>query len=370
VEALGTGAIPRNLIIGKPKTRQAGIADVVDTAKIRHVSGGISHLNLKTYEQGWRLWQGAAPDLIWMDEQPDENTLNEKGIFTEAQTRVFRSGGLIYLTLTPLLGETEMIRHFSQPKAKGIWMGGATWDDAPHLNEEDKERLRLTYPAHELDARTKGIPMLGEGRVFTVGEETITCPPFNIREFPWYRVICGVDFGIDHPAAGCWLAHDADADVIYVYDAYRMAGETAIYHAAAIKAKGNDIPVAWPHDGMNREKKGAETLADSYRVHGANMLPLSARYDRKVGGAQPVEPIVNEMLERMKTGRFKVMASVGLFLEEFRSYHRKDGKIVAARDDVLKAAMYGLMMLRYAAPRMGNVRNISTNSRPTVSLRA
>jgi len=34
--------------------------------------------------------------------------------------------------------------------------------------------------------------------------------------------------------------------------------------------------------------------------------------------------------------------------EEFRLYHRKDGKVVKEGDDLLCATRYGLMMLRYA----------------------
>src|ERR1044072_1019310 len=50
-EKLGTGWIPRSLIVGAPKTRQAGVKDVVDTFTVRHKAGGLSVLNLKTYEQ-------------------------------------------------------------------------------------------------------------------------------------------------------------------------------------------------------------------------------------------------------------------------------------------------------------------------------
>jgi hypothetical protein len=55
------------------------------------------------------------------------------------------------------------------------------------------------YPPHELEARTKGIPVLGSGRIFPVPEDTIAC---DHREFPphWPR-IGGMDFGWDHPFA-------------------------------------------------------------------------------------------------------------------------------------------------------------------------
>ena len=195
--------------------------------------------------------------------------------------------------------------------------------------------------------------MMGEGAVFPVSDEQIKCDPFRVPGH--FALIKGCDFGIDHPAAGALIAWDRDEDIIYVVDCYGERGKTAEFHAEWLNKIHRWVPVAWPHDGMNREKSGGKTLAQHYRDHGVNMLSKSARYPRagygeaEKGGSQPVEPIVDELLERMVNGGFKVFSTCPLFLEEKRSYHRKDGKIVAKRDDVLKAVMYAVMMKRYAA---------------------
>lgn len=359
-EDMGTGAIPRHKIVGKPKFRQAGVPDVIDMFQVRHSSGGVSKCVLKTYEQGWRKWQGTAPDIAWLDEEPDDMKL-----YTEALTRLTTSQGLMIVTYTPLLGQTELFLKFQEnPHA---YIVNATWDDAPHLNKKVMEELKASYPEHELDARAKGIPMLGEGRVFPVSEDEIKVQPFRIPAH--YARICGIDFGIDHPAAAAWLAWDRDRDVLYLYDCYRKAQETAVYHAATINSRGNWIPVAWPHDGMNREKSGGKELHRSYREHGVNMLSRSARYENDKGGAQPQEPIIYELLERMKTGRFKVFSTCTEFFEEYRSFHRKDGKIVNRRDDTLKAAMYGAMMRRFASPEPSSIRQQQTPQGPVLSAR-
>ena len=84
------------------------------------------------------------------------------------------------------------------------------------------------------------------------------------------------------------------------------------------------------------------------------MIRESARYPKRPGekkakgGSQPVEPIVDELLERMLTGRFKVFANQAGLLDEIRNYHRKDGLIVARNDDILKAVMYAMMEKRKA----------------------
>lgn len=346
---LGTGWVPKALIKGKPMMRQAGVSNVVDTFQVRHASGRLSTCVLKTYEQGWRKWQGTAPDVVWLDEEPEDYK-----IYTEALTRLLTSQGTMLVTFTPLLGVTTLVDHFlNPPPGASTFVKTATWNDAPHLREEDKAALRASYPAWELEARTLGVPMMGEGRVFTTPEEEVKIDPFTFP--PYYAHICGIDFGIDHNQAAAWLAYDADTDTVYLYACYRKANEFSAYHAEAIKSRGPWIPVAWPHDGVNREKGGTGTLANSYIKLGVNMLGKSARYPRRPGekeeksGAQPTEPIVMEMNDRLRSGRFRVFSNCSEFFDEYRSYHRKDGRLVDKRDDLLKAVFYGLMMIRYAA---------------------
>lgn len=352
---LGTGFIPRHLIKGRVRTRQAGIADVADKVVVRHSSGGFSTIIFKTYAQGWRSWQAGKPNIILLDEEPDENDAKQRDIFEECQTRIFRSDGIMLVGLTPLLGETRLTRHFMYPQANSIHCVSAGWDDAPHLSEEGKERLRKTYSAHKLATRTMGIPMLGEGRIIDVDEEEYKHPQFEIPRY--YASIIGIDFGggVGHPTASALLAWDRDKDIVYLTHEYRKDGSDALHHSEAIKAWGSWIPVSWPHDGhktsdLTKEKADGTEVKDIYRKHGLNMLSLSARYTKDKGGAQPQEPIIEEFVERLKTGHFYVFDNCHKFFEEARSFHRKDGKIVNRREDLIKAVLYGLMMLRYASP--------------------
>ena len=347
---LGTGSVPKSTLVGRPKFKQAGISDVVDLFRVRHSSGGTSVCVLKTYEQGWRKWQGTAPHVVWMDEEPEDYK-----IYTEALTRLLTSHGIMLATLTPLLGQTDLVRSYQEGVGDGVYIETATWDDAPHLDEAERERLLSRYPIHERKTRTRGVPMMGEGAVFPIDEEDIKYDPSIFPDGipPHFARIKGIDFGIavGHPGAGACVAHDRDQDVLYVYRTYRKEGETSVYHARAINGNDPWVPIAWPHDGLNREKAGGKVLHEAYREEGASMmLGISARYDNKTGGSQPVEPIVVEILERMQTGRFKVASTCHEFFDEMRSYHRKDGKIIAKRDDTLKAVFYAVMMLRYALP--------------------
>ena len=62
-----------------------------------------------------------------------------------------------------------------------------------------------------------------------------------------------------------------------------------------------------------------------------------------------VEAGLMDMLNRMQSGRFKVFKHHNDWWEEFRLYHRKDGKVVKEGDDLMAATRYAVMMLRHAA---------------------
>lgn len=106
----GTGAIPReDLIIEADRmdiSMLAGATDTIDTFLVRHQSGGFSTCKFKQYSQGRRLWQGATLDLVWFDEEPPLD------IYLEGLTRTNATGGMAYLTFTPLLGMSEVVRLF------------------------------------------------------------------------------------------------------------------------------------------------------------------------------------------------------------------------------------------------------------------
>ena len=64
-----------------------------------------------------------------------------------------------------------------------------------------------------------------------------------------------------------------------------------------------------------------------------------------------VEAGLMDMLTRMQTGRFKVFRHLHDWWEEFRLYHRKDGKVVKEGDDLMSATRYAGMMLRFASTK-------------------
>jgi len=337
----GTGTIPKACLIDVQSAR--GTPDLADHIVVQHVSGGQSYIYLKSYEQGREKWQGETVDLVWFDEEPPEP------IYTEGLTRTNATGGMVWMTFTPLKGMSDVVSRFLMEESPDRSVTSMTIDDVGHYSAEDKARIIASYPAFEREARAMGIPTMGSGRVFPVEEAAISVQPFEI---PMHWVQLGaMDFGYNHPFGAVKLAWDRDADCVYVTNAFRKSEATPVVHAGAIKPWGalpdgsQWLPWAWPHDGLQHDKGSGDQLAALYKKQG---LKLHGDHATHKAGGFGTEAGITDMLERMETGRFKVFASLGEWFEEFRLYHRKDGLIVKLRDDLMSATRVGVMMLRIA----------------------
>lgn len=334
--ARGTGMVRKSLIEDIRPSR--GLPDAVDTVSVRHLSGKLSYLTFKSYDQGRERWQAATLDLVWLDEEPDIE------IYTEALSRTNATGGCLYLTFTPLLGMSDVVRRFLMEDSPDRSDTNLTIEDAEHIPQHERDRIIASYPAHEREARTLGTPALGSGRIFPVAESSIAIDGFQIPSH--WPLLGALDFGWEHPTAAVKLAWDREADAVYVTHAYKRSQAVPAIHIGALRPWGDGLPWAWPHDGLQHSKDSGEQLAAQYRRGGLKMLSEHAQYEGDRGAG--VEAGLMDMLERMESSRFYVFRHLTEWFEEFRLYHRKDGKVVKIQDDLMSASRYGIMSLRFA----------------------
>lgn len=334
--AFGTGMIPKECFADKPSLAR-GITDAYDSIQVRHVSGGISIGRFKSYEQGRTKFQGETLDWFWGDEEPDMD------IYSEMLTRITATRGCGWVTFTPLKGMSEVVGRFLNEPSDDRGVVTMTIEDALHIPADERARIIAGYPAHEREARARGVPMLGSGRIFPISEEAIAEDAITAPGH-WPK-LWSIDFGIGHPFGATLYAWDRDADVLHVIHAFRMKDGRPIDHAKAMRGFGGDIPVAWPRDGTNREAGSGEPLSKLYKAEGLRMLPDHATWP---DGSISTEAGVQEMYDRMTTGRFKVARHLSEWWEEFRIYHRKDGIIVKLQDDLMSASRVGVMAKRFA----------------------
>jgi phage terminase large subunit-like protein len=328
----GTGLIPRDAIV---RTSPGFIPDAVQAIWVKHVSGGISVVYFKSYDQGREAFQGTEPHVIWLDEEPP------MAVYTECLVRTMTNDGMVYLTFTPLLGMSEVVLAFlpggaipeKQDGSKAVV--SATWDDVPHLSAAAKKDLWDAIPPFQRDARSKGLPQLGAGLIYPVPESVFLCAPFEIPKH-WPRSY-GLDVGWNRTAA-IWGADDPETDTEYWYSEHYQGEEVPAVHAAAIKARGH-IPGAIDPASFGRGQKDGEKLIDIYRAQGLNLQPAD----------NAVEAGLLHVWERLSTGRLKIFANLQNTLSEIRLYRRNEkGKVIKERDHAMDAGRYRSMTRRIA----------------------
>ncbi len=98
----GTGLIRGEFL--EPPFWKQGVANLVDTIKVRHVTGGLSLLGFKAYKQGRGSFEGTSQHVIWLDEEPPMDVYGKCLIRTATR--------IIMLTFTPLSGMSNVVLQF------------------------------------------------------------------------------------------------------------------------------------------------------------------------------------------------------------------------------------------------------------------
>lgn len=103
----GVGIIPYECI-GRAKFKP-NTGNLLDYVEIKHESGKWSRLGFKSYDQGRRVFQGTAIDVIWLDEECPMD------VYGECLVRTATTNGILMLTFTPLLGMSDVVKSFLAP---------------------------------------------------------------------------------------------------------------------------------------------------------------------------------------------------------------------------------------------------------------
>jgi hypothetical protein len=94
---------------------------------------------------------------------------------------------------------SQVVEKFIKNPSKAQKVVTMTIHDAEHYTDEERERIIESYPEHEREARAKGIPTMGSGRIFQIPEETLKCQPFACPDH--FYVINGQGLWLGPPAS-------------------------------------------------------------------------------------------------------------------------------------------------------------------------
>ena len=207
----------------------------------------------------------------------------------------------------------------------------ASWEDVPHLTTQQRSEMLSALQPYERDARSRGIPMLGAGRIYPVPEEVILVEPFEIPSY-WPRAY-GLDVGWNRTAC-VWGAWDRQSDTVYLYSEHYMGEAPPVVHAQAIKDRGEWIPGAIDPASAGAGQLDGRRLSDEYQELGLDLV-----YAENV-----VEAGIRSVYSRLAAGRLKVFRTLPNWLTEYRIYRRDEkGKVVKERDHLMDATRYLIM---------------------------
>lgn len=348
---LGTGMIPRSCFIKNGTRAKQGIPNAFSQILIKHytngVEDGVSTCDFMAYEQGSDVLQGTTREVAWEDEEnPDPE------IHSELVTRTATVNGISILTFTPRKGLSAIVKSFlpqgkfpedcianvETPYGKvKRYIQRIEWDDVPHLDEKAKAEMLASYLPHEIEARTKGYPVVGEGKVYQYSLETVTCDTFTIP--PYWKKCYAMDPGWVKTAC-LWAAIDPHTDTVYLYDEYYSGEQLRQIHAYAIQSRGNWIqgvidPSAKRH---NDDGKAAYT---EYKKLGLNIKL----------GENPVDAGLMKVSNAFAKGKLKIMRHLSNTISEYNLYSfDKEGNVAPKQDDHLMDCLRYLYNsgLRYA----------------------
>lgn len=360
--------IHESLIVSRANTSLKGAYDYVD---IRHISGGVSRIYFKAYKQGASSFQGVKADWIHLDESVGfdvyQESLLRTASFNESKT-------FINVTMWPEKGQDELVCHFmnngnADEIANNRFYMHLSWDDNIHMPESEKIRLEQSIPEWQREARIKGIPVFGQGKVFIQPESEIFIKPFDLRD-PRYRHFAYI-YGLDPSATsgGTWgfvlLAYDRDNDFVYACRDYKLSNVTPSEHSSNMS---RIIPFLGCYGmcdpagaGENQHTKES-TIEFLQNTCGLKLIKAN-----KVNGTK--EAVIDSIYERIRRGTFKIMydpetnSGCTNLVKEWRQYSRDEkGQIIKKNDHCIDALFYSYNGLEHA---INENYSIAVNSRST-----
>lgn len=322
----GTGLIPKDCLL---KTEAyTGVTGAFGRILVRHKLGHVVTIVIKTFDMRRENLQAATIDLLVCDEEPPEDVYMECVMRTRGTKK--KEPGIVMLAFTSFAGMTGVVLQYvpngvfpkdGKPEGKpNYYVQRVSWDDAPHLTEQDKEEMLTAIPVNQRDSRVHGYIALGAGKVYPIHEEDIKVNYLKIGS-NWKRAF-GWDFGWNC-TAGVWGAKDPDTSIIYLYGEYYQEHMTPQMHAIAIKKRGEWIPgISDPRGDKSSEADGT-ALFKKYADEGIHFTP----------GNNALQSGILDVLSRFENGTLKVCYNLENWWNEFRTYrYDKDNPNKIARD--------------------------------------
>lgn len=357
---LGSGWLPIRCIDPNKLTWSKRDPNVLEHAYVRHFNwrtgepDGWSEWFFFSFEQGWSRVSGYTIEDVGISEEPEDIRFHDE---MKNRTNKCRGGpGQLVMDMMPQLGETQLYVSYDTSKYQDIrTVVRITIDDCLHMSDAEIAQAKREGEGDPwVECRLYGRAVRGTGVVFRMPQSFVTFKPRSV----WpnhFKVGLGIDIPHGVSEEGCFavskLLYDPEIDKVHVTDIHKIYGATREVHAVRINALGGRrIPVSWPHDTGRKEKTtvAAGPIVQRYRQLGCRMQ-YAAAYQIGPDGKKTNRKlnIVQDAVDREKSGRLVWSADCVELLEERLAYSQENGSIKDGQDDHgLDSVFNGLRDLR------------------------
>ena len=337
---------------GKSLNPSGGIIDYI---AVKNVFGTVSTIGFKTCEAGRDKFAGASLDYVWFDEEPPED------IYDECAMRVVDKKGLLFGTMTPLLGLTFVYKriYLNSNNDPEVWHIFMEWADNPYLDAEEVARVSAAMTEQERDVRRYGRFVDAKGAVYTEFDERVhVIRPFDIPR-DWQDKL-SIDPGLNNPLSCHWYAVDYDGNV-YVVAEHFESGRSVAHHAKAIKEISARLD--WRCDRSGRIEALIDSAAGQHTLNADksvselfcdNGILVNTRVDKDLFSG--INRVKQYLMTDGKPRLFVFDTCVNL-IRELKSYRWGDGDRPVKTDDHCLDELRYYLMARPVPPKRETVKS-------------
>lgn len=350
-DAIGTGAIPKNLII--LDTMRSDGANCIGV-EIQHVTGGKSYLLFANYTQEVRQMQGFKLNLAVFDEQPPDN------FFSEIVTRTATTQGQVLCSFTPLKGLNGLVSKFWH-REEGYEHIRVSWDDVPEydpwgepfLLKETRQQLERDYLPHERDARRNGVPVMGKGAVFQIRNwPTYKTGEYDFRNYHGLHRIIALDLGLVNDKTVIsllyWSPEEQEAWLhtqITVKGTEEANPVNYVQHLMRPEVFGTPIVLPADANTQGRYTMSSQSIREFFEQYELNVHPDAIQNPPDDQGRRSNNKSfgINVMRQMLELGTFHVNENCHEFLREAQNYYVDERGRFSDPDDCIDSARYALI---------------------------
>lgn len=360
VDALGTGAIPRDTIVFDTMRNDGANCHGVE---IRHRSGTNSYLLFANYTQEVRQMQGFKLNIAVFDEQPPDD------FFSEIVTRTATTQGQVLCSFTPLKGLNGLVSKFWN-REEGYDHIRVSWDDVPEydpwgepfLLKSTRLQLERDYLPHERDARRNGVPVMGKGAVFQIRNwPTYRTGDYDFRSLFGIHRIIALDLGLvnDKTVISLMYWHPEEREAwlhrqLVVTGTEEANPTNYINHLMRPEVFGTPIVLPADANSQGRYTMSSQSIRQLFEQYELNVHPDAIMNPPDDQGRRTNHKSygINVMRQMLEVGTFHVNENCVEFLREAQNYYVDQHGRFSDPDDTIDSARYALIgcLNGYAEP--------------------